>query len=308
MTRPPAWEWSFAEEGALALAPQPDARATPAGAPPDGPRLKRLGRSATVPAMSAPTFKGREYERRRQRQYVRRRQIALALVLVALAGGTLLVSAFGGASAPAAPLLPPVSAARLLPVGPPELQALAHLGTLGVDFPINRARVTAIGYYGSPDGALTLTPIGSQANEGLLGRVWHALIGGGSTGPRWYLLPGGQGQSTSALEVGAAAGTDVYSPVTGTIVGIEKVTLDGAPHGDQIDIQPTNAPSLVVSVSAIAPDPSLAVGGAVTADASKLGEVLDLSPFETQSLSRYTNDAGNHVLIEVHPAATLDVR
>ncbi len=76
----------------------------------------------------------------------------------------------------------------------------------------------------------------------------------------------------------------------------------------QIDIQPTSAPSLVVSVSAIAPDPSLVVGGTVTADASKLGEVLDLSQLETQAIARYTNDAGNHVLIEVHPAATLDVR
>ena len=28
---------------------------------------------------------------------------------------------------------------------------------------------------------------------------------------------------------------------------------------------------------------------------------------ETQALAHYTDDAGNHVLIEVHPAATLDV-
>jgi len=86
------------------------------------------------------------------------------------------------------------------------------------------------------------------------------------------------------------------------------VILDGAPHGDEIDIQPTLAPSLVVSVSAIALDPSLVVGGTVTGDATKLGEVLDLATLETQAIAHYTNDAGNHVLIEVHPAATLDVR
>ena len=131
---------------------------------------------------------------------------------------------------------------------------------------------------------------------------------GSTTGsPRWYLLPGGQGESTSALEVGAPAGTDVYAPVSGTIVGIDKVVLNGRPHGDEIDIQPATAPSLVVAVSTIAPDPSLAVGRTVTADASKLGEVLDLAPIETQALARYTNDAGNHVLIEVHPAATLNI-
>ena len=46
----------------------------------------------------------------------------------------------------------------------------------------------------------------------------------------------------------------------------------------------------------------------MTAGSSKLGELLDLSKVETQALARYTNDAGNHVLIEVHPAATLAVR
>ena len=79
-------------------------------------------------------------------------------------------------------------------------------------------------------------------------------------------------------------------------------------HGQRIDIQPTLAPSLVVSVSNVAADPSLAVGGTVTAGSSKLGELLDLSQVETQSLSRYTNDAGNHVLVEVHPAASLELR
>jgi hypothetical protein len=217
----------------------------------------------------------------------------------------LLVSAFGGTSQPVTPATAPASAIRLLPAGPPDPVAIAHLGTLAIEWPVNQKRVTAIGYYGSADGALTLSPLGTQANAGLLSRLWHTLAGGNSGQPRWYLLPGGQG--TTALEVGAASGTDVYAPVSGTIVGINKVILNGAAHGDEIDIQPTTAPSLVVAVSTIAPDPSLTVGSSVTADASKLGEVLDLATLETQSLARYTNDAGNHVLIEVHPAATLDV-
>jgi len=138
--------------------------------------------------------------------------------------------------------------------------------------------------------------------------VAHAIFGGGSGWPHWYLLSGSQGTGTSALDVGAPPGTDVYAPVVGTIVGIEKVVLDGAVHGERIDIQPTNAPSLVVSVANIAADPSLTVGSGVTAGSSKLGELLDLSKIETQALARYTNDAGNHVLVEVHPAATLSLR
>ena len=68
------------------------------------------------------------------------------------------------------------------------------------------------------------------------------------------------------------------------------------------------SPSLVVSVSRLRPDPSLVVGGMVTRAGSRLGQVLDLSRVERQTLARYTNDAGNHVLLEVRPAATLRVR
>jgi len=226
---------------------------------------------------------------------------------------TLIVTAFDGSDHPAANLAAPASASRLLPVGPPTLQPIASLatpslGTLVVDLPVNKARLTAIGYFGASDGALGLTPIGTQANQGLLKRLFHAIVGGGSGTQPWYLLQGGDGPSTSALEVGAAPGTDVYSPVSGTIVGIGTLVLDGNPYGERIDIQPTDTPSVVVSVSDLVADPSLVVGGMVTDGKSRLGIVEDLSKVETQALARYTNDAGNHVLIEIHPAATLGIR
>jgi len=182
---------------------------------------------------------------------------------------------------------------------------IARLGTLRIELPVNKSRMTAIGYFGSEDGALALAPVGTQANEGLLKRLIHDVIGGGGGSPRWYLLPGGHGPSTTALDVGAPPGTDVYSPVDGSIVGIGKVVLNGRTYGERVDIQPVDAPSLIVSVSHINADPSLTVGEMVTADASKLGVVLDFSNAEQQALAHYTNDAGNHVLIEVHPSATL---
>jgi hypothetical protein len=54
-------------------------------------------------------------------------------------------------------------------------------------------------------------------------------------------------------------------------------------------------------------DPALTVGAAVTAGSSKIGTVLDFSRAERQALARYTQDAGNHVSLEVHPAATLAI-
>jgi hypothetical protein len=249
------------------------------------------------------------HPRRRQAvREARRRQLAVLTVIAVVALAMLLVTAFGGGDHPAVVASAPASAARLLPAGPPTPQVISRIGPLHLQLPVSQRRVTAIGYAGGAEGALALTPVGSQANAGLLKRLFHTVIGGGGGAPRWYQLSGGTGPSTSALDIGAAPGTDVYSPVDGTIVGIEKVILNGRPFGQRIDIQPTVAPSLVVSVLQVSGDPSLAVGASVTASGSKLGRVLDFSKVERQALARYTNDAGNHVLLEVHPAATLQVR
>ncbi len=109
------------------------------------------------------------------------------------------------------------------------------------------------------------------------------------------------------LDVGAAPGTDVYTPVDGVVVGISDYVISGRRLGSRIDVQPSNEPSLVVSLTHLRSDPSLTVGAAVTASSSKIGTVLDFSRVERQGLARYTQDKGNHVSLEVHPAATLSI-
>jgi hypothetical protein len=217
----------------------------------------------------------------------------------------LLLSAFGGGSA-SVDTAAPAAATRLVPAGPPKPQVVALYDNLRLQLPVAQSEVTAVGFSGGSAGSLGLEPVGTQANEGLLQRLAHKLFGGGSGDLRWYQLPGGQGSQTSALDVGAAPGTDVYAPVDGTIVGIGDLILNGTSYGQQIEIQPTGAPSVVVVVSHVKAD-ELAVGSAVVAGASKLGSVLDFSGVERQALARFTQDAGNHVLVEVHPAATLAV-
>ena len=72
-------------------------------------------------------------------------------------------------------------------------------------------------------------------------------------------------------------------------------------------MQPTGAPSLIVSISHVTVDPALVVGSPLTAGGSKLGSLVDFSGAERQSLAHYTNDSGNHVVVEVHPAAALSL-
>jgi hypothetical protein len=228
------------------------------------------------------------------------------LLLAAVALITLLLTAFGsGRSAARVATAAPAPSTRLLPSGPPQPQVVAMGSGLRLELPIAQSRVTAIGYHTSGDGALALDPVGHQANQGLFSRLGHRLFGGGGSGLRYVVIDGGNGASTSTLDVGAAPGTDVYSPVDGTIVGITPYVLDGKGYGARIDIQPTGSPSLVVSLTHLRPDPSLTVGSSLGATTSKVGTVVDFAGVERMALSRYTTDAGNHVAVSVHPAAVL---
>ena len=219
---------------------------------------------------------------------------------------TLALTAFSGGGSPASIAgLVPAPASDLLPAGRPEPLVIAKVNGLRIHLPIPAARVSAIGYHGAGRGALALEPVGRQGNEGVFARLAHRIFGGGGAGPVWYQLPGGEGPRTSALDVGAAPGTEVYSPVDGTVVGVTPYVLNGRKLGSRVDVQPTSAPSMVVSMTHLKLDPPLSVGAEVAASATRLGVVIDLTGEERQALARYTNDTGNHLAIEVRPAATL---
>lgn len=217
---------------------------------------------------------------------------------------TLLLSAFGSA-APAVEPPRPASASRLLPTGTPAPQVVATVGSLGINLPVAQEAVTAIGYHSGRAGSLTLSPVGRRGNEGLLGRLWQRIAGDDHASLVWYQLDGDRGGGRQVLDVGAPAGTDVYAPVAGTVVGISDYVLSNRAYGARIDIRPSDAPSLIVSLTQLRPDPTLTVGQPVVAGASKLGTIVDLARVERQALARYTQDAGNNVSIEVYPAAAV---
>jgi hypothetical protein len=271
-------------------------------------QLNRGRASVTVPAM--PPGKAVERARRARRRRApgqhRARRIAILVLASAAVGVTLLLTAFGSGSPEGRVPTAPAPAQRLLPTGPPRPQVVAVFGSLQIQVPISQTRITALGYHGVDNGALPLEPVGEQANKGVLARLVRRLTGS-EAGLRWYQL-GGEGPATAVLDVGAAPGTDVYAPVDGVVVGISDYVISGRRLGSRIDIQPSSQPSLVVSLTHLRSDPSLTVGDAVTASSSKIGTVLDFSRVERQALARYTQDAGNHVSLEVHPSATLSVQ
>ena len=231
--------------------------------------------------------------------------------IAAVLGGTavlvtILLAAFSTPPASFQAALPDDPA--LLETGRPLPQVIAFQGDLPIELPVSQQSVTALGYHGANAFALTLEPVGRQVNQGLLSRIVHRLVGDDQSGVTYYQLTGGEGSRTGALDVGAPAGTAVYAPVTGTVVSIRDLVLDGRRYGHRIDIVPSEAPSVVVSLTRLRADPALTVGSPVTKDTSKIGVVLDLSRVEEQALAKVTHDPGNHVTLEVHPTATLAYR
>jgi hypothetical protein len=252
-----------------------------------------------------PTPRSRQAARlraRRRRAQQRARLFVLLAALAVLGIVTLLLTAFGSSSP--SPVATP-SPVPTTPIGTqrPQPEVLATVGNLRLQLPVADSAVTAIGFHGARDGALELDPVGRQANEGLLLRLWHRITGEPTEGPVWYQLGGAAGPGSHVLDIGAAAGTDVYTPVDGTVTGIADEVLDDTVVGSRIDIRPTQAPAVVVSLRNLRPDPALSVGSPVIALRSKIGSLVDIAQVERQALAAHARDGGNNVSISVYPAA-----
>jgi hypothetical protein len=269
------------------------------------PRARSRSQRRVQPVPSRRELQRLRARRRRPERNAARFLLAACAAAVLLL--TLLLTAFGTWSAsPVA--TKPLASPAVLPGGPPLRQIVATLGALHLQLPVSQSAVTAIGYHHAGDGSLRLTPIGRQGNAGLLARLWHKLAGSNKTGLVWYQLGGNGGPGTSVLSVGARPGTDVYSPVDGTVVAISDYVVGNRVFGARIDIRPLDAPSVVVSLTHLRADPALTVGSNVEKARSKVGVVVDLTKVERQALARYTQDAGNNVAVSVRPAAVPSVR
>src|SRR5262249_9119435 len=212
-------------------------------------RLNGSSGSATVAAMVTSPASRRPARAQRRRRRVSGRSGRLAVL--ALIGFAifivLIVAAFNSSVPPFQESLPKGSIAN--PSGPPLALIVATQGLLHIQLPVNQSAVTALGYHGTDGASMPLTPVGRQANEGVLTRIVHSLFGGGGSGPTYYELGGGQGSGTGALDVGAPAGTDVYAPVDGTLVSIGNFVLNGKAYGNTLEIQPSQEASSVVVIT-----------------------------------------------------------
>ena len=131
----------------------------------------------------------RRVERHQARTARRARRVALLIVLSAVFLVAIALTAFGSTTTPTSAIVPPKSLATVAQTRP-TTEIVAQRGQVRLQLPISQSRLTAIGYHSTGDGALSLDPVGHQANEGLVSRVVHGIFGGGGGSPKWYQLAG----------------------------------------------------------------------------------------------------------------------
>lgn len=207
--------------------------------------------------------------------------IGVAIALGASAGGSAPALPTAGAPADGTPV--PRTAPALAAVRRPPDIAVAAAEGLQLRLPIERARVNAIAFHAIEDaGVVPLEPGG--------GLEHHTLPKNGRPG-----------SDTATVDIAAAAGTPVWSPVDGSVLSVSPYIVSGLMQGYEILIRPSATAGLLVrmthlQVPAGGEPPS--VGQPVRAGETQIGEVVDFTVAE-QEIARHTSDSGNHVHLEL---------
>lgn len=182
----------------------------------------------------------------------------------------------------------PVPPSAVADAPAPQRVVLGRAGQVEVVLPVPAKQVTAVLFHAVAEpGAVNMAPASGVAHN-------VASDEGGAPG-------------TAGVDVGAPAGTTVYSPVDGVITAVMPHRIAGRPEGLEMVITPAGVPDVAVRVNHIEPGPDGVVprvGTAVGAGRTVLGRVRDLSRVARFDIARYTNDAGNNVQVELLRQAT----
>lgn len=187
----------------------------------------------------------------------------------------------------------------------------ASLGSIQLRLPVPADKLTEVGFHqASYTYALHMdTPLpdanmkDAKTNKGT-GRDLSAQEKGptatlaGSVLRMWRSRPG---EPDSAVDIGAAPGTDVYAPITGTVVKIKRYKLYGKHDDFEIHIQPTGRTDIDCVMIHIE-DLTCEVGDEVTAGVTRIAAVRKLSDRVNHQLGDYTKDGGDHVHVQLNNA------
>jgi hypothetical protein len=132
---------------------------------------------------------------------------------------------------------------------------------------------------------------GAQGAEADAKLVGEALV-------MWRSRPG---KPDTATDVGADPGSDVFAPVTGTVVKVKKFDLYGKYPDYEIHIQPRGYPN-VDCVLIHVDDITCAPGDRVAAGVTRIAAVRKLDKRVRPQLRSYTDNGGHHTHLQLNDA------
>lgn len=177
----------------------------------------------------------------------------------------------------------PVRARSLTEVG---FHQASYSYALPMKTPLPDAKLSQAGEHRGTGRKISLQPTGPNAV--LIGRVLRM----------WRPRPG---RPDTAADVGAKPGTDVFSPITGTVVKVKRYKLYGKWDDYELHIQPDGYTNLDVVMIHLT-DVSCAPGDRVQAGETRLAAIRKLSDKFYDQLASYTKGGGDHVHIQVNDA------
>lgn len=197
-----------------------------------------------------------------------------------------------------------ISAVNGVSVQPEGKILLAQAGKIKIYLPFPAEELTLVAFHQAmKDDVKELSPMGRERKKVLPSRAYNEVRSHFSTSdPMVYiklLRPGRPGNSNRAIDIGASAGTKVYAPVSGKVIKAEDYSLYGKYKDSMLTICPDAWPEVEVTIYhlqgvVVKPGQRLIEGQ------NEIGKIRDVSVYFKSQLSDYTNDAGNHVHIQVN--------
>jgi hypothetical protein len=185
---------------------------------------------------------------------------------------------------------------------------IAMAGGLLLKSPISYQDVTGIMYHqastsnihGEAANARVLVPVGGCMENDNPGALAPDLALSRYGDPYyWIEATRGRGTySTTAADVGAKAGSDVFAPADGVVQAVGSYALYGSYPDQYLAISPDGHPELQVIV--LHCEFQVAAGSRVKAGETVVGHVRDLTRYFENALGDYTKEAGNHAHLQVN--------
>lgn len=207
---------------------------------------------------------------------------------------------------------PAATAATSEPAEEPEREPtplIAVEGGTQIHLAIDPSELTAIAFHqASGDYALHMTSLVPDADmataneikgmppvpeDAVFGEgVWHGCVL-----RLWRSNRGGQ--PDSALDMGAAPGTAVWSPISGTVIEVRPYLLYDKYEDFEIHIQPTGRDD-VDAVLIHVQDVKVKAGDSVKGGVTQIGSVRQMSDKMDIQLGGYTTNGGDHTHFQLN--------